>query len=641
MDPDWLSVNLGILVCIECSGPHRSLGVNFSKIQSLTLDKMGTASLLIARKMGNELFNEAYEGRDPGIEKPLPESSVEAKRNFIRSKYVDKAYVVNTGHGIELIKDLAMAIQNADWCSIVQAYAEGARPDGIVDLKSRKSCLHLSVEINPSLHILEFLLQNSPEVNHESTGSANATGPIDSDGNTILHKALQKDLNLDYIKLISRKYPKAVHHKNNLNKTPQPLTRKEAVIEVMMQAAENRLPKQLHVDFNWDLNINPNENHSDDDLIDESSILNESYFSNKAKRNSSTNNYFEEPSTDPNILDKSSSSLIDNTTSSSRPVRERLSSSSIKYSSRPSNAQVQMTPNIIAEMKHVKLRPTNKSRQSPTQMSHTPKDDSSKIHMTHSNESSKMTHSHINQNSPNYPVTSQQLSGFVSVETSKERVVPPDNFTVRDTNRLKPALRSTPPGHVTPGRPASGNYSKIETPKPLPRTIPSSALQVQNEKKTIIHSENELLEFVERPQTENKRNSTPGGAVLLANTKNIPTRSASFNAENVANAAGKFTQIENDYSTPLLPPETKQRPAETDIEELVSRKGELPRRVEAQYDCDGDEDDELSFVAGEIITVTDKEDDDWWVGHIESQPHRKGCFPVIFVKPLDSRSKKK
>ena len=39
--------------------PHfRSLGVNFSKIQSLTLDKMGTASLLIARKMGNELFNE-------------------------------------------------------------------------------------------------------------------------------------------------------------------------------------------------------------------------------------------------------------------------------------------------------------------------------------------------------------------------------------------------------------------------------------------------------------------------------------------------------------------------------------------------------------------------------------------------------
>ena len=52
--------------------------------------------------------------------------------------------------------------------------------------------------------------------------------------------------------------------------------RKEAVIEVMMQAAENRLPKQLHVDFNWDLNLQ-NENHSDDDLIDESSILNDSY----------------------------------------------------------------------------------------------------------------------------------------------------------------------------------------------------------------------------------------------------------------------------------------------------------------------------------------------------------------------------
>ena len=124
MDPDWLSVNLGILVCIECSGPHRSLGVNFSKIQSLFLDEIGTASLLIARKMGNELFNEAYEGRDPGQEKPLPESSIDAKRHFIRSKYVDKAYVVNTGHGIELVKDLAIGIQNADMYSIVQVYAE-------------------------------------------------------------------------------------------------------------------------------------------------------------------------------------------------------------------------------------------------------------------------------------------------------------------------------------------------------------------------------------------------------------------------------------------------------------------------------------------------------------------------------------
>ena len=39
LGPDWASINLGILVCIECSGIHRSLGVHVSKVRSLTLDK--------------------------------------------------------------------------------------------------------------------------------------------------------------------------------------------------------------------------------------------------------------------------------------------------------------------------------------------------------------------------------------------------------------------------------------------------------------------------------------------------------------------------------------------------------------------------------------------------------------------------
>ena len=34
------------------------------------------------------------------------------------------------------------------------------------------------------------------------------------------------------------------------------------------------------------------------------------------------------------------------------------------------------------------------------------------------------------------------------------------------------------------------------------------------------------------------------------------------------------------------------------------------------------------------------EDEDWWEGHIESQPHRRGLFPAVFVKVLEYPSKK-
>lgn len=34
-DPDWASLNLGILLCIECSGVHRNLSVQISKVELL------------------------------------------------------------------------------------------------------------------------------------------------------------------------------------------------------------------------------------------------------------------------------------------------------------------------------------------------------------------------------------------------------------------------------------------------------------------------------------------------------------------------------------------------------------------------------------------------------------------------------
>lgn len=42
---EWASLNLGIVLCIKCSGTHRSMGVHVSKVRSLNLDKWDRPSV--------------------------------------------------------------------------------------------------------------------------------------------------------------------------------------------------------------------------------------------------------------------------------------------------------------------------------------------------------------------------------------------------------------------------------------------------------------------------------------------------------------------------------------------------------------------------------------------------------------------
>lgn len=42
-EPDWASLNLGVLICIECSGIHRNLGVHISKVKRLRIKHSQTS----------------------------------------------------------------------------------------------------------------------------------------------------------------------------------------------------------------------------------------------------------------------------------------------------------------------------------------------------------------------------------------------------------------------------------------------------------------------------------------------------------------------------------------------------------------------------------------------------------------------
>jgi Arf-GAP/SH3 domain/ANK repeat/PH domain-containing protein len=92
---EWVSINLGIILCIECSGIHRSLGTHISKVRSLTLDitsfTADIVELLLA--IGNRVSNMVWEAKlEPGI-KPSPQATREQRLKFITAKYVDRAFV--------------------------------------------------------------------------------------------------------------------------------------------------------------------------------------------------------------------------------------------------------------------------------------------------------------------------------------------------------------------------------------------------------------------------------------------------------------------------------------------------------------------------------------------------------------------
>ncbi|NWX96330.1 ACAP2 protein, partial [Nothoprocta ornata] len=94
-DPRWASINLGITLCIECSGIHRSLGVHFSKVRSLTLDSWEPELLKLMCELGNDVINRIYEARleKVGVKKPQAGSQRQEKEAYIKAKYVERKFV--------------------------------------------------------------------------------------------------------------------------------------------------------------------------------------------------------------------------------------------------------------------------------------------------------------------------------------------------------------------------------------------------------------------------------------------------------------------------------------------------------------------------------------------------------------------
>uniref|UniRef100_A0A3B3DJW9 ArfGAP with GTPase domain, ankyrin repeat and PH domain 2 n=1 Tax=Oryzias melastigma TaxID=30732 RepID=A0A3B3DJW9_ORYME len=92
-NPTWASLNLGALICIECSGIHRNLGTHLSRVRSLDLDDWPGELTQVLAAIGNHMANSVWESRTLGRIKPTPNATRWERESWIRAKYEQRAFV--------------------------------------------------------------------------------------------------------------------------------------------------------------------------------------------------------------------------------------------------------------------------------------------------------------------------------------------------------------------------------------------------------------------------------------------------------------------------------------------------------------------------------------------------------------------
>uniref|UniRef100_H2MT15 ArfGAP with GTPase domain, ankyrin repeat and PH domain 3 n=1 Tax=Oryzias latipes TaxID=8090 RepID=H2MT15_ORYLA len=129
-NPDWASLNLGALMCIECSGIHRNLGTHLSRVRSLDLDSWPVELSMVMTAIGNAMANSVWEGALEGYAKPGSDSTREEKERWIRAKYEQKLFLVGLPQSdVPLGQQLLRAVVEDDLRLVVLLLAHGTKEE--------------------------------------------------------------------------------------------------------------------------------------------------------------------------------------------------------------------------------------------------------------------------------------------------------------------------------------------------------------------------------------------------------------------------------------------------------------------------------------------------------------------------------
>ncbi|KAL7721070.1 Centaurin beta [Entamoeba marina] len=234
-NPQWISVNLGIIFCIKCSGIHRSLGVSCSRVKSTTLDNIEDYVVRILDALGNDKVNSIYQ---QGC-MLSSYSSADERSEIISRKYVQKLFISNENE--DWIQFAITAVNNGSIVNLAKALAHIS----IIDLFGKK--LLLTAVKKRLSAIVSYLIVNGYDLNE-----------VDENGDSSIHIATRNGY-LEIVVVLVR-FKCDVTIQNNENQTPYEISieKGNGLISSMLRFSGSN-------DFD-DLNevINAIENHLSD-----------------------------------------------------------------------------------------------------------------------------------------------------------------------------------------------------------------------------------------------------------------------------------------------------------------------------------------------------------------------------------------
>lgn len=87
-DTTWCVLDYGVLICMQCAGAHRGLGVHISQVRSTNLDTFTKEELEWIESQGNAKSATLYEGAlPPTMRRPTGDCPDAVRRMWLRNKY--------------------------------------------------------------------------------------------------------------------------------------------------------------------------------------------------------------------------------------------------------------------------------------------------------------------------------------------------------------------------------------------------------------------------------------------------------------------------------------------------------------------------------------------------------------------------